>query len=150
MERENYVGNDDFRPLTLEGIKKMRKNARGLKDIVDRPSLLASSPLTRAHQTAEILQEAWQGLDIVPCEPLRPDTKPQVLATWLNERLESGEELVVVTGHEPHLSLVVEWMTGGRIELKKGGACLIEFADRIAKGDGLLKWLATPLFLKSV
>ena len=150
MEKNEFVGNDDLRPLTLEGIRKMKKNARGLETLVERPSLLVSSPLTRAVQTAELLQTVWEGLEILICESLRPNSKPQALATWINERLDAGRELVTLTGHEPHLSEVIQWMTGGRIELKKGGACLIEFDDRIAKSAGVLKWLVTPQILRSL
>lgn len=150
MEKADYVGHDDFRPLTLDGLRKMKKNARGLAKLVDRPFLLASSPLIRARQTAEVLQAVWDGLEIRECEALRPEAKSQALATWINDRLETGLELVAVTGHEPHLSGVIQWMTGGRTELKKGGACLIEFDDRVAKGDGKIKWLATPRLLRSL
>ena len=39
--------NDGLRPLTEEGTKKMRKNARGIRAIVGVPDLIASSPLRR-------------------------------------------------------------------------------------------------------
>jgi phosphohistidine phosphatase len=148
MEKSEFVGDDDLRPLTLDRIRKMRKNMRGLERLVDRPTRLVTSPLTRARQTAEILQERWSGLDLLSCESLRPGSKPQALATWLNERIDAPDELVVITGHEPHLSSVIQWMTGARAELKKGGACFIEFDDRIEKDRGLLKWLATPRLLR--
>lgn len=60
MDKAEFVGNDDLRPLTLDGIRKMKKNARGLSHLTPRPSLLASSPLVRAQQTAEILVDRWQ------------------------------------------------------------------------------------------
>jgi phosphohistidine phosphatase len=150
MERDAYLANDDVRPLSLDGIRKMKKNARGLASIVETPTFLATSPLTRAKQTAEILQGEWSDIHILDCDALRPDTKPQPLATWINDRLESGMEFVVITGHEPHLSQVIQWMTGGMVELKKGGACLIDFDDRIARHRGRIQWLATPRFLRSL
>ena len=150
MERDAYLSDDDVRPLSLDGFRKMRKNARGLATLVDAPLFMASSPLMRAKQTAEILQGEWTEIQILDCEALRPEAKPQDLATWLNDRLESGMELVVVVGHEPHLSQLIQWMTGGRVELKKGGACLVDFDDRIARHRGRVQWLATPRLLRSL
>jgi phosphohistidine phosphatase len=51
--------NDDLRPLTEKGMRKMRKNASGLNRLTGRPDLLVSSPLKRAKQTAEILASEW-------------------------------------------------------------------------------------------
>ncbi len=152
---------DDARPLTLIGIRKMQKNARGLEALVRKPDLLLSSPLTRARQTAEILQEAWAGLELSVTELLRPTAKPQPLATLINSHVATTNEdpLICLVGHEPHLSQLVTWFLKGSgfgakqkslIELKKGGACLLEFPHDIAKAQALLKWLATPCFLKSI
>jgi len=49
--------NDEERPLTKEGIDKFRQAARGLERVVDAPEELLCSPLTRARQTAAILEE---------------------------------------------------------------------------------------------
>ncbi len=150
MEKDEYIGHDDFRPLTLAGIRKMKKNSKALAKLVENPQLLATSPLVRAQQTSEILHEVWPDVRVVESDELRPDKKPQALATWMNSHLESGLETVVIVGHEPHLSHVVQWMTGGHVDLKKGGACLIEFDDRCAKHSGQIKWLATPRFLRAL
>jgi len=152
--------NDDFRPLTDAGMRKMKKVAKGLPGIVERPDLLLSSPLLRAVETAEILRGAWREdksdkkLDIRVVEWLRPDSSPDDLV----EGLSGGggpdardDSLVAIVGHEPHLSQLVSWLIGGsrhsRITLKKGGACLIEFDGRPARGEGRLRWLATPKML---
>lgn len=89
------------------------------------------------------------------CEALRPDAKFGDLSAWLNSHLESFDELAVIVGHEPHLSALVSWLLSGSstrplVEMRKGGACLIEFRERVEKGRGVLKWLATPRLLKSV
>ena len=155
------LANDDFRPLTLDGIRKMKKNAEGLKKLVGRPDHLVSSPLTRAHQTAEILRAEWEGLEIETCEYLRQDSKYPAFAGWLNKLVGSENEdaLVVITGHEMHLSRLVGWFMKGTatglqqssmLELKKGGACLLDFPEAFAKGQGILKWLATPAMLRAL
>jgi phosphohistidine phosphatase len=169
MERDDYqaqakppgTANDDTRPLTIPGMRKMHKNAAGLKDQVKRPTRLITSPLTRAMQTAEILQSYWKNLDPVTCEHLRPGSDPQDFSSWLNRTLKGdtdSESLIVVVGHEPHLSQVITWFLYGdqepRLELKKGGACLLEFEStrlhKTAKGGASLLWLATPGMLRTI
>lgn len=140
---------DEFRPLTLEGIRKMRKNAKGLKRLVPQPELLISSPLTRATQTAEILQETWIGLDCLQANELKPGTHPDALIDWFHQHPEFAKKksFVAVVGHEPHLSHLVSWFLSGAnralLSLKKGGACLIEFDGAPRKGKGQLKFLVS-------
>ena len=43
---------DTGRPLTVEGVKRARRAAAGLKRIVKRPTLVLTSPLVRARETA--------------------------------------------------------------------------------------------------
>lgn len=146
--------NDDLRPLTDEGIKKMRRSMKGLDRLIRCPDLLATSPLTRALQTTEILRQTWLGLDAKICQELRPDAKPAQLLEWLQKQSFASLDnaLVAVVGHEPLLSSLVAFLTSKTdkpfIELKKGGACLIEFEDGWKKSSGRLVWLATPAMFK--
>lgn len=170
MEREEYQAqarqlareaghaakaNDDFRPLTDEGIKKMRKNADGLDELAGRPDLLVTSPLVRAMQTAEILRETWSDVELATCDDLRPGADPSDFARWLKGRpqAEKPDCLVAIVGHEPHLSTMISWfMTGSDrslLELKKGGACLLEFSSGFDRSKGRMAWLATPAMLRA-
>jgi phosphohistidine phosphatase len=139
----------------------MHKNASGLKSFASRPSRLITSPLTRAMQTAEILQSYWRNLDPVTCEDLRPGSEPQEFCNWLNRTLKGdadNDSTIVIVGHEPHLSKLVTWFMSGadepQLELKKGGACLLEFKStrlhKVEKSGGRLAWLATPSLLRSM
>lgn len=149
--------NDDFRPLTPEGIRKMKKNAKGLRALVDVPELVVTSPLTRAVQTAEILRETWKSLDLATCDELRPDSEPAGLAKWLRSQpqaqADKPDALIALVGHEPHLSSLISWfMTGSGkslIELKKGGAALLQFPHGFERGRGRLLWLAPPAQLRA-
>jgi phosphohistidine phosphatase len=72
-ERDDFArtGKDDrLRPLTDEGRKKMKQAARGLKALVPEIDLLATSPLTRAAQTAAVLDSVYGGLSEVEIEEL--------------------------------------------------------------------------------
>jgi phosphohistidine phosphatase len=153
-EREDFArtGKDDrLRPLTDEGRKKMKQVARGLKAQVPRIDLLATSPLTRAAQTAAILDSVYGGLDEVEIEELSPEAAPVDFLRWL--RKQKAERLAVV-GHEPSISLVLSWLLTGNerriFSFRKGGACLIEFAGEVGAGTATLLWAMTPAQLRGL
>src|SRR5438270_12691065 len=77
---------DDRRPLTAEGRMKMTHAAEGLREIAPGISLLASSPLVRAHQTAEIVAEVY-GIEVrSTTEALRPEAPFDEFVEWANDR----------------------------------------------------------------
>ena len=137
---------DAGRPLTADGRKKMRKAARGLHTLVPELDFVATSPLTRAVQTAEILAEEYDGPAPVQTPTLAPAQPLDALAEWLDR--ERRREVVAVVGHEPGLSRAVSWFLSGGdrsfVELKKGAACLLEFPDHVASGEGVLLWSLSP------
>ena len=55
---------DDDRPLTPEGEKKFKQAARGIARALDKPYAILTSPLPRAHRTAELLAEAFGGVTL--------------------------------------------------------------------------------------
>jgi phosphohistidine phosphatase len=153
-EREDFArtGKDDrLRPLTDEGRKKMRQAARGLREIVPEVDLLATSPLTRAAQTAAILDTVYGGLKEVEIEELSPEATPKQFLRWL--RKQKADTLAVV-GHEPSLSLIVSWLLTGSerriIAFRKGGACLLEFPAEVGAGTATLLWALTPAQLREL
>ncbi len=141
---------DVKRPLTRKGEREMADAAEGLAELVETIDVLASSPLTRAIQTAEIVGVAYGGLEIVVCDELKPGRKPELLMRWLRER--GKAKVVAVVGHEPGLSRCAGYMLGGAaksvVEMKKGGACLIKFEGEPAAGRGVMKWLMSGGQLK--
>ena len=147
---------DDQRPLTEAGRSKMRRGAEGLRLTCPRVAVLASSPLVRARETAEIVAPAFRITRVEIVEALRPDRPFEELTDWLQGgAAPNGEDMTVaVVGHEPHLSGLVTWlMTGSsesRIALKKGGACLLEFDQAPAAGAAILRWALTPSQLRGL
>jgi phosphohistidine phosphatase len=145
------TGEDDtLRPLTDEGRRKMRGVARGLARVGPTPDVLASSPLTRAVQTADILDRAYGGVETMVLEQLTPERHPADLLGWL--RMCASESTIAVVGHEPHLSDLLSWLLTGRegsfIQLKKGGACLLSFQENARAGSAMLRWALTPTQLR--
>jgi phosphohistidine phosphatase len=142
-EEWQQQGKDDrVRPLTPKGKKEVRKAAAGLVRLVPALDLIVTSPWTRAAQTAEIVNKEY-GVDVEELEELTSDHRPEDLNPWLSEQPE--REAVALVGHEPHLSLLVGYLLSGRstsfVDLKKGGACLIEMGHPSRPGSGCLEWL---------
>lgn len=151
-EREDFArtGKDDsLRPLTDEGRKKMKQAARGLKSLVPEVDLLATSPLTRAAQTAAILDSVYGGLNEVEIGELAPEVSPVEFLSWLRRQT---PEVVAAVGHEPSISLIVSLLLTGTekrvFAFRKGGACLLEFAGEVGAGTATLLWALSPALLR--
>jgi phosphohistidine phosphatase len=143
--------NDDDRPLTDEGRQKMVLNAKGLRRAIDAIDVLATSPLVRARQTAQIVADSFKLGRIETSKSLVPDTPPSQFVEWLERHRDKG--VVAAVGHEPHLGALVCWLltgkpTEGPIALRKGGACLVEFDAQPRAGKGTLVWSLTPSLLR--
>lgn len=138
---------DDARPLTPKGRKKFEKAAAGLARILDAPEAILTSPLPRARETAEIAAEAWGDVTPVDDPRLASDHPESVLPDLAAH---SEDALIVLVGHEPHISSLLGRLIGGagdRMPFKKGGAALVEI-DRATPAAGRLVWLLPPRLLR--
>lgn len=150
MDREDFARyclekgidpDDEQRPLTDEGRRKMKKNAEGLVRILDasfaqEPSasartglkkvrpIIISSPLVRAVETATILSKAYGQKknakpDLVTAS-LAPGTSPKAFRDFLYDVLHSRSirshvnTVVIAVGHEPQLSTGLGWWVIGK------------------------------------
>ncbi len=153
MDREEFAESgqsDDMRPLTRAGMKEMKRVAKGLRREVDTIDVLATSPLLRATQTADIVAREY-GMDVAePTRSLIPEAEPDAVEEFCGSL--GDVDVVAVVGHEPHLTGLVTWLMSGRrdgrVELKKGGACMLEFESGVRRDSGTLLWLATRGQLK--
>lgn len=153
-DREEFARtgqDDDLRPLTPEGRRRMRRAARGLRRVVPQLAVLASSPLVRAAQTAEVVAGAYG----VPEWDTWPELAPGVAPGMLLDRLRSLHVQggpVAVVGHEPDLGELVSWLLCGQtrsfVEMKKGGACLLEFGGAPEAERARLLWHLAPAHLR--
>ena len=108
-----FAGKPDAeRPLTDDGRKRMRRAAAGLRETVPSLDVIATSPLARARQTAEIVGREYDSAEIVDLPQLAPDATVDDLLPWLVER--GAEDTVAVVGHEPGLGFLVGWLLTGR------------------------------------
>ena len=135
---------DALRPLSDKGRKQMKSAVQGLRTLVPKCDLIATSPYVRAVQTAEIVGDAY-GRGAEETSTLEPGAAPDDFVHWLRDR---DVDVVVIAGHEPDLGELTTWlMTGAsesHVEFKKAGACLLEFEGQIRKSAGVLRWLLGP------
>lgn len=143
---------DSERPLTPEGRRKTRAVARALATLEVSPEVILTSPLVRAHQTAEIVATALRiKKRMLICEHLASGGDAKRLIAAINRR-HANAELVMLVGHEPDLSslaslLLTGTASGAGIEMKKGGVCLLETDELRAGKCATLLWLAPPKLL---
>jgi phosphohistidine phosphatase len=147
------TGQDDSGPpLSKEGRKMMKGVAAGLRQLVEEIGLIGASPLLRAQQTAQIVARAYNDLPVVTVEDLLPESDPPALMNWLRQHSTVG--VVAIVGHQPNLGRVVTWLMSGvkdpRVDLTKGGTCLLEFSASVSAGNGTLQWLLTPSLLRRI
>ena len=153
-DREEFAksGRDDGeRPLTNEGEKKMRRAARGMRELVPVIATLVASPLVRARETAEIVRREYDLGDVAIAPELEPEAPLAKVAAALARY---DGEVVGIVGHEPQLSRLVTYLTSGvdqsAVELKKGAACLLEFDGKVRRGGGTLIWAVAPRTLRAL
>jgi phosphohistidine phosphatase len=84
------------------------------------------SPKVRAAQTAEMAAEAWEESERERLEVYPPLAGGFDAAQALDAIAGLGPEAkVLLVGHEPDLSIVAGELTGGRVDLKKGGLVVL-------------------------
>lgn len=138
---------DAVRPLTAAGAEKFARAARRLARVVPAPVCVLASPYARARQTADILalQARWPFAQEMSA--LTPDVTADALVDAL-QGLDTASGPLAIVGHEPQLSLVIAFLCGARVELKKGGVARMSVAAW-GEGGATLRLLATPKMLRS-
>ncbi|HEX5558804.1 MAG TPA: phosphohistidine phosphatase SixA [Gaiellales bacterium] len=144
-------GTDAARVLTAEGVTRTRKAARALARLCDAPDVILTSPKARARQTADAAAAAF-GSTVEVLDELA-DGPPEPALCALARR---AEETVMIVGHEPMLSALVEQVctgsrTRGFVDLRKAGcACLdVTFRPGGEVMEATLLWLATAKMLRA-
>ncbi|WP_221289153.1 phosphohistidine phosphatase SixA [Stygiolobus caldivivus] len=137
-EAEPKVENipDKDRKLIKKGLKQMRRVANFIDNMSYKIDKVFSSPYIRAYQSAEaVLEELDEDLKIETIRELEPDQDVSALVEKLKELNSAQTEMtIMLVGHEPHLSTFIKAITGGEVELKKGGVAVVEFDPTNAKG----------------
>ena len=144
--------NDDDRPLTSDGVERLRVQVAGLLELDVRLDRIVTSPLVRAKQTAETLAAGLGcAAPLVTVDALRPGGRFDALMAAL-ARLEDARSIALV-GHMPSIGEIAAKLVGAKepLAFKKGSVCRIDFAAMPpAAGSGRLYWHIPPRALRAL
>lgn len=147
-------GQDADRPLSDKGWQAMTDAARGLAAAAARPEVILSSPFLRAHQTAEIVAEAFGGVPFETLDILAAGASASDIIAALAERCHRPSGGLAVVGHEPDLGRFVSYALAASARSfhtpRKGSACMLEFPAMPRAGNATLEWIMEPQHLRAV
>ncbi len=141
---------DDDRPLTEKGERRVRQVARGLKRMGLKLEKIITSPLPRAAQTAELVAEVLSiPFLLEDNDILAPGNSAESIANWLKTR---GEKRIMLVGHNPNLSQLLAYLTTGQIEpmpvsLRKAGVAALRDDPT---GAFHIDWITRPRFIRKL
>jgi phosphohistidine phosphatase len=150
-ERGDKWPDDTKRPLSADGISRMRKTVRGLARLGVTVDVILTSPLVRTRQTADLVAA---GLDprptIVNTESLA--LGGSVAAVIADLEKHARKTRIALVGHEPGIGELAARLIGSRhaIEFKKGAICRVDFHVLPPAGPGDLRWFMTPRVLRAI
>jgi phosphohistidine phosphatase len=145
-EDRSPSGRDPDRRLTEEGREKLHRVLKRAAAAGVEPSLIISSPYTRAVETAEVAASElkYKG-EILRAATLVPDSSPP--SVWGEIREHREESSILLAGHEPLFSATVAWLLGSShemVEFRKAGLVRIDIHGFGAVPRGILQWMLTP------
>jgi phosphohistidine phosphatase len=136
---------DADRALTSDGRKKLRQVLRAVAEARVKPSLMLSSHLKRAVQTAEIAKEvlAYDG-EIVKMKSLAPAAAAEQV--WEEIRIHKSEPALMLVGHNPLFDYLAAFLLGAqnlKVDFKKGAIMRIDLEAFGPQPRGILCWYLT-------
>ena len=127
---------DPERRLTPRGERQAIAAGRALRALGVEFTAAFTSPRVRAADTARLACESL-GIEPVVHEPLSGDFEADDAHALMAGQ--DADARVLLVGHEPDFSEVVLGLTGGRIDLKKGGVAAVRLDDAPAELIVLLR-----------
>ena len=150
-ERSDAWPDDSKRPLTDEGMARLRKAARSLAHLGVSFDVVLTSPFVRTRQTAEIMAAEFAPRPaVVNVEALASGGSTAGVLAELEKH--SRRKRIAIVGHEPEMGALGKYLAGMRdeLEFKKGAICRIDVAAIPVKGSGTLRWFLAPKFLRAL
>ena len=145
-ERGEAWPDDTKRPLTDEGMSRMRKAAPRPRAARRRPSTWCS----RARSSARVRRPkssrpAFEPRpSLVNVDSLAPGGSYAAVLADLEKHAE--EARIALVGHEPGIGELAARLIGSRhaIDVQEGRVCRIDLDDLPPAGPGELRWMLTP------
>ena len=133
----------DFeRKLSAKGKESIKKAAEGWKKLITSFDIIASSPLTRALETAEIIASVYNYKEkIITDKRITSGCKPEEVIDFLKD---FKEDEIAIVGHEPDLSGCLSAFissSGMNVDFKKGSIAKINFSGKVRASVGILEFI---------
>jgi len=137
--------NDALRPLTPAGAKQFRKAVKILVERGLEVDIVATSPLVRCRQTAEIVCASQEtNPELVELEALEPGSDLAALIEWSNGQ---PQKRIAWVGHAPDVDRLASALLGApahALSFRKGAIAHIDFEVEIDSGAGELRYFLAP------
>jgi phosphohistidine phosphatase len=152
IAEDGHAGlSDSERALTQEGRKKLRQVLQTAAKAGVKPTLMLTSPLKRAVQTAEIAKRVlgYQG-EVLQTKTLAPGSS--VEQVWDEIRTHKNELSVLLAGHNPMFEHLAGYLLGHadlKMEFKKGALLRVDIESFGAAPRGVLRWCLTAKLAES-
>lgn len=142
--KADFTSKNHDPPVTAEGGREAdRVMELASKSLGFRPTVIVSSPVLRAKQTAELARKRFGKKPVVD-ECLYGDAEPKEVLKFLSKLRK--DDRVVLVSHMPLLDELLHSMIGGQgeVELLNGSIAAVSFRGKALEGKGTLKWLLRP------
>jgi phosphohistidine phosphatase len=137
---------DTERSLTAEGRRKLGAVLLRARAAGAGASLILSSPLRRAVETAELAAGLLEtSVAILPTNALMPDASPAEV--WDEIRIHRDQSKLLLAGHQPLLGVTVAYLLGAAdaaVEMRKAALARVDLDEFGGVPRGLLRWLLPP------
>jgi phosphohistidine phosphatase len=145
---EAGITQDSQRPLTAEGIAKLKRGAAAMRALELKFDVILSSPFVRARETAELVAGALHAQDRLKLEPgLACGGEMREVIRRLATRKPAPDSALLV-GHEPDLSRLISLLVSGDagfpVTMRKGGFCKLSATPLLYGRCATLELLLTP------
>ena len=142
-DAEASRGMDGQRHLTKLGAAQSRKVLKLASDIGAKVTAIASSPLLRARETAEIASQVF-GLEFLVTNSLEPEGTPDEVYAELESYHATNSVLLI--SHQPLVSKLLADILGAEpvISFATASLALIKVKNRLEAGCGTLVCMIPP------
>jgi len=150
-ERGEIYPDDAKRPLTNDGVQKLRREGKALVALDVTFDVILTSPLVRTRQTAETLASVFRNPPpIVNVQALAPGGTHNAIVDELTKQ--HRRHHIAIVGHEPGIGELAARLMGLRraLDFKKGAVCRIDVPALPPAGPGQLRWFLTPRILRKL
>ncbi len=139
-EDKEKISDDDLRSLSLRGKKLLKKSVSGFKTMLGnhKSMQIYSSPTLRVRETAEMLSEELDLDDPIYLDFIGTGGSVRLLRDLVTDM--EPEDVAIIVGQQPYLSLWSQELSGTFLRFKKGTAACFKLPNEGGEAKAELIW----------